>query len=77
MVPLTGRKDKHARYPWCVVIAPDGKNGLDKQSAADAAQIRAVSVERCVRKLGIVSPDDILSVEAAMALSLGLRIVLD
>lgn len=46
VVPLTGWKSKHERIPWCIRVDPGQSNGLEKPSAADALQVRAVSIER-------------------------------
>ncbi len=46
VVPLTDWKDHYQDVPWMVRVTPDRFNRLDKLSAADAFQIRSVSVER-------------------------------
>lgn len=38
-----------------VKIEPDSKNGLLKDSSADCFQVRSVSQERFVKKLGVIS----------------------
>ncbi|OGO27280.1 MAG: PemK family transcriptional regulator [Chloroflexi bacterium RBG_16_54_18] len=55
VVPLTEWKDRYSIAPWMVYIEPDANNGLDKSSAADAFQIRSVSVQRLTSYLGEVS----------------------
>ena len=55
IVPLTDWKDRYDIAPWMVKITPDLKNGLDKESAADCFQVRSLSQERFVRRLGLVS----------------------
>ena len=55
IVPLTDWKDRYDVAPWMVKINPDDKNGLDKESAADCFQVRSLSQERFVKRLGIVS----------------------
>jgi mRNA interferase MazF len=55
IVPLTDWKDRYDVAPWMVKIIPDAKNGLDKESAADCFQVRSLSQERFVKRLGIVS----------------------
>ena len=54
IVPFTGWKDRYGQAPWMVRIDPDERNGLSKSSAADALQIRSVSQQRLVQKLGIL-----------------------
>ena len=38
--------------PWMVKIDPTAANGLSKPSAADCFQIRSLSQERLIKKLG-------------------------
>ena len=54
IVPFTDWKDRYNQAPWMVRIDPDQQNGLSKPSAADALQIRSVSQQRLVQKLGIL-----------------------
>ena len=55
IVPFTEWKDRYAQASWMVQIDPDENNGLTKPSSADALQIRSVSQQRLVQKLGILS----------------------
>lgn len=55
IIPLTDWKDRYDLAPWMVKINPDAKYGLDKESAADCFQVRFLSQERFVRRLGFVS----------------------
>jgi mRNA interferase MazF len=55
IVPLTEWKDRYANASWMVRIDPDEQNGLSKSSTADGLQIRSVSVQRLVKKVGILS----------------------
>ncbi len=52
IVPLIEWKERYAIAPWMVRIDPDTRNGLSKPSAADAFQIRSVSQERFIQRLG-------------------------
>jgi len=52
IVPLTDWKDHYSIAPWMIKIDPSVKNGLTKPSSADYFQIRSVSEDRFVRKLG-------------------------
>ena len=54
IVPLTDWKEKYEIAPWMIKIRPDSKNGLKKDSSADCFQIRSVSQERFIEKLGII-----------------------
>ena len=55
VVPLTEWKDRYASASWMVRIECDEQNGLSKTSAADGLQVRSVSDQRLVKKLGTVS----------------------
>ena len=52
IVPLTDWKDRYEVAPWMVNIKPDNFNNLLKESAADCFQIRSLSEERLIRKIG-------------------------
>ncbi len=52
VVPLTDWKSHYLQASWMVKISPNGVNGLTKDSAADSFQIRSVSTNRFIRKLG-------------------------
>ena len=64
VVPLTDWKERYAKNLWHIKIANDG---LDKTSAADALQIRSVSTQRLVKKLGSISPTAMEEIAAAIA----------
>jgi mRNA interferase MazF len=55
VVPLTEWKDRYANASWIVRVDCSEQNGLSKASAADGLQIRSVSDQRLVKKLGTVS----------------------
>ncbi len=66
IVPLTSWQSSFTDVDWLVRIAPNRSNGLDKVSAADAFQVRSVSVKRLVRHLGRVNDRDIARIENAI-----------
>jgi mRNA interferase MazF len=53
--PITDWKDHYARYIWLVRIDPDSDNSLSKTSAIDTFQLRGVSLQRFIHKVGCVS----------------------
>lgn len=55
IVPLTDWKDKYEVASWMIRIKPDSDNGLAKDSSADCFQVRSVSKERFVKRLGNIS----------------------
>jgi len=55
IVPLTEWKERYANAPWMVRIECDAQNGLSKTSAADGLQVRSVSHQRLVKKIGLLT----------------------
>jgi mRNA interferase MazF len=53
-----------------VKIEPDKQNCLTKPSAADALQIRSVSQQRLVQKLGALSPMQVAKIVQAVMTTL-------
>ena len=68
VVPLTSWQDRFAISQWMVKIVADTSNGLDHDSAADALQLRCVSYERFVTKLGAVPAPVLGEITAAIAI---------
>jgi mRNA interferase MazF len=71
IVPLTEWKDRYAAAGWLVRLEPDARNNLSKPSAADAFQIRSVSTDRFVQRLGTISSQQVAEIEQAQRLVLG------
>ncbi|MHC1777828.1 MAG: type II toxin-antitoxin system PemK/MazF family toxin [Lentimicrobium sp.] len=55
IVPLTDWKDHYSIALWMVKILPDLHNNLSKVSAADCFQVRSLSEERFVKKVGRIN----------------------
>ncbi len=55
IVPVTDWKEKYEIAPWMVKIEPNSKNGLMKDSSADCFQVRSVSQDRFVKRIGELS----------------------
>lgn len=72
IIPFTGWKDHFSSAPWLVRVAPDDGNGLLKESAADTIQVRSVSEDRFVDRLGVLSEPDVRRIEDSVRLVLGL-----
>jgi mRNA interferase MazF len=66
IVPFTDWKDRYDQAPWMVRVDSNEQNGLSKPSAADALQIRSVSQQRLVKKLGILSPVQVAKIIQAV-----------
>ncbi len=54
IVPITDWKDNYLIAPWMIQISPSAQNGLTKLSSAGCFQIRSVSEQRFVKKIGII-----------------------
>jgi mRNA interferase MazF len=58
VVPLTDWKSHYQQAAWMVKIAPNERNGLVKESAADTFQIRSLSTTRFIRKMGEIAKEE-------------------
>ncbi|MEA4882951.1 MAG: type II toxin-antitoxin system PemK/MazF family toxin [Clostridia bacterium] len=70
VVPITEWQERFAGKVWLVRLIPDRRNGLTKDCAADALQVRCVSEDRFMRLLGVLSTDDMSDISAALAIVL-------
>jgi mRNA interferase MazF len=71
IVPLTDWKERYSVAPWMIPITPESQNGLAKPSAADAFQIRSVSNERFVQRIGSINSDQIKQILKAVQIVIG------
>lgn len=71
VAPVTEWKDHYSRLPWLVRIVATKRNGLAKDSAADAFQVKSVSLTRFVSQIGSIAADDLQEISAAVALCVG------
>jgi len=55
IVPLTDWKKRYSIAVWMVQIIPDKQNKLLKLSSADCFQIRSLSEDRFIKKIGIIT----------------------
>ena len=69
VVPVTS--NVHRVYPFQVLL-PGAETRLDRDSKAQAEQVRSVSVERVSHKIGAVPPALMLAVDDALRLHLAL-----
>ncbi len=68
VVPLTDWKDRYEQATWMVKISPNAGNRLAKDSAADTFQIRSVSTNRFIQKMGEISPEMLDQIVRAIGL---------
>ena len=69
MVPVTSNVERV--YPFQVLLRAT-ETGLDRDSKAQAEQIRSISVERVGDRLGVVPNAIMLDIDEALRLHLGL-----
>ncbi len=59
IVPLSSWQNRYSNYIWMTKIVADEHNGLSKTSVADSFQVRTVSEQRFVKKIGVVSNEQL------------------
>lgn len=59
IVPITDWKDRYKIAPWMIRIEPNNKSGITKESSADCFQVRSLSQDRFIKRLGKL-PDTIM-----------------
>lgn len=69
VVPVTSSVER--LYPFQVLL-PAAATGLDRDSKAQAEQVRSIAVERVGDRLGVVPTGIMLDVDEALRLHLGL-----
>ncbi|MGB5746378.1 MAG: type II toxin-antitoxin system PemK/MazF family toxin [Desulfobacterales bacterium] len=70
VVPITTWSRYWDENPFFVTIEPNSKNGLSKKSSVDCFQIRAISHNRFIKKIGNISNDEINLIRKSVALIL-------
>jgi len=70
VVPITGWNRSWDNNPFFAALEPTPVNGLQKRSAIDCFQIRAISHNRFSERIGEISVDDIGRIKKAVALIL-------
>jgi mRNA interferase MazF len=73
VAPFTGWQEYFEGNLWHVQVSPTRQNGLEKESAVDALQVRSVDTSRFVEKLGRMHPPRLEEVVTAVALVIEYR----
>jgi mRNA interferase MazF len=73
IVPITEWQASFAAADWFQKLAPSKKNGLSKESGADAFQLRSVSRERFLKRIGVLDADQVEEIAYRVALCIGLK----
>ena len=71
IVPLTDWKPAYSSFAWFVSIPANPTTGLAKDSGADAFQVKSLSQDRFVHRLGAVSDIELKAIADAVALVVG------
>ena len=53
-------------YAGCLVISPDGENGLDKESEIITFQVRTIAQSQMVRKIGVITAEQLENVKIGL-----------
>ncbi len=72
IVPITDWKENFNSRVWMVRLEPASSNGLTKASAADCFQIRVVSKERMIRRIGRLMEIEMTEIGISLAGTLGI-----
>lgn len=67
VAPVTNWSPAFENNIWHIRLEPNSTNGLSKTSAADALQVRSISVDRFLGRLGRVSQQEFEEVVQAVA----------
>ncbi len=71
VVPLTSWDPRYEDMIWMTPIPSTTANGLSKDSAADAFQVKSVSYLRFQQKLGFLTDEQVENIAAAVAICVG------
>ena len=71
IVPITSWQPPFDRVFWHVRINSNDANGLDKVSSADAFQVRSLSLERFVERIGELSSEQTEAIAQAISVVVG------
>ena len=69
VVPLTTWRDEYEDRITKLRIEASDWTGLHAESAADVLQVRSVSTERFLRKIGILEADEVDEIAAGVAIA--------
>ncbi len=71
VVPITEWKSAFESLNWFVRLMPSTSNGLTKESGADAFQVKSISNNRFVARLGELSIEQVDDIANAIAMCVG------
>ncbi len=71
IAPITDFKDSFDEVPWMVKLTPNRFNGLSKLSVVDLFQVRSISEQRLLKKLGAVEEKDFVKINITLKVVFG------
>ena len=71
IAPITDWKNHYEVASWMIKINPTNQNGLTKKSSIDCFQVRSVSNNRLIKRLGHITFPEILQVKEGIAKVVG------
>lgn len=71
VVPITDWKSGYERWAWFVKLSRTATNGLSKESGADAFQVKSISDDRFIQRLGVLRDEQVDQIANAIALCIG------
>jgi mRNA interferase MazF len=72
IVPITGWNETFIDVSWMVRINPTPENQLTKISSADTFQVRSISQQRLIRRLGTIDEATMSRISQALAIVLSI-----
>jgi len=71
IAPITDWKNHYSIAPWMIKINPSNQNGLTKKSSIDCFQVRSVSKDRLIKRVGHITSTEILQVQEGIIKVIG------
>ena len=66
IVPLTKWQDEFDDAIWLIKVDPNNENNLDRTSAVDAFQMHTIPTTRFIRRIGIISVQELQHIKNAI-----------
>ncbi len=73
-VPITDWKENYTFAPWMIKLTPNKTNGLAKDSSADCFQVRSISKDRFIKKLGTLNEFEMDEIRLGLSKILSINI---
>ena len=75
IVPITDWKNRYEIAPWMIKLEPDQHNRLTKTSSADCFQVRSVSQNRFVKRIGNLPNSKMNQIRAGLSKVLSIHVL--